>query len=186
MCLARSKSFSSLVCLSVASVCLSLVLTRPSSISDCSRWNAEGETGGVCFFFDFFVLLSDAVELTMETGTKGATLTFNGRGGLSEGFGREIVGEIIGVANGVMKTVFGELLNEADADKDGIKDTAGEIIGGAEAVDTDTVDVSEVTDEGFDTAGLTEEDAREDLLTGIRRGRGGGSDSSRSTARTSS
>ena len=56
--LAARMSLLSLTCLRSISVCLSLVLTNPSSILVCSCWNEFGDTGidGFFFTFCFFVL----------------------------------------------------------------------------------------------------------------------------------
>ena len=72
LCLASKTSFISLVVFSSVSVCFSLVLTRPSSILDCSCWKEFGEVGIGDFFLVFLGILFSEVEsedaTTVDTG----------------------------------------------------------------------------------------------------------------------
>ena len=70
--LAARISLLSLVCLRSASVCLSLVLTSPSSILVCSCWKEFGETGigGAFLTFCFFVFSETSFDGFAVVGTR--------------------------------------------------------------------------------------------------------------------
>ena len=110
------------VSFSVVSVCLSLVLTSPSSILVCSCWKAVGETGIVCFFFDLLagldiIIFPDVPDCGTNCWTRGFRGTVDGMGG-----DEDIVD---GVSDGVVAYIKDGIEEEGTRDGETEKDRLG-------------------------------------------------------------